>query len=557
MSLRYLLLVATTSALALASGLCWWRTHSASRWEHSVRVEFPIPLRRGADTRQVPEVFAADRLADIAARRIVGVAPWVAEEPGLDLRQELQLFRLRERLDLPVRRATALEPIADRVRAIVGYRPGPGERGATIVAVSGSRVEARVFAASVADAVLELWRERGREIAREELRGLEALVERGRREAEIARLRAADSHAALERFRSIEAELGRRAREVEFLRACLASSDGLLAGARIVPSSGSGTRLRDESVSLWALLLSAGLTVGLAMILVCEWAVQRRNGAAAYARRLGVPWLGDLARRSSSLEREEGSEADADDDLAERVLERLPTAQTESCVLSFVCASDGESASRALELVARGQAAAGKRVVVVDTCFERPRLHEVFGCRGEEGILDHGARVATATGATVAQLAAPAAVAASVGGLLQETEVDGLSLLAAGSGQGVRPILEIDWFGEVLDVLRGRFDLVLCDTPALCGAEDRQSADFGAPDAALFQAEVLNVAEASTGVVLVVDPLVSSPDRVRWVGAQLHGVDANVVGLVSERAGSPANSMAAHEVNREMETVDG
>ncbi|HEX8363131.1 MAG TPA: CpsD/CapB family tyrosine-protein kinase, partial [Longimicrobium sp.] len=116
-------------------------------------------------------------------------------------------------------------------------------------------------------------------------------------------------------------------------------------------------------------------------------------------------------------------------------------------------ALDGKTTTAANLAVA--YARQGLRVAVVDCNLRKPRLHRVFGVAGEPGL---------------AQLLPGHA---PLGEALRETGVEGLSLLAAGApSPSPSELLGGERMRETLELLSGRFDLVILDTPALLASAD-------------------------------------------------------------------------------------
>jgi capsular exopolysaccharide synthesis family protein len=125
-------------------------------------------------------------------------------------------------------------------------------------------------------------------------------------------------------------------------------------------------------------------------------------------------------------------------------------------VIQLTSASTGEGTTTVAANLAILAAQAGRRVVLLDLNFHRPRLHDLFGLSAKVGltsILEEG-------GATPDEV-------------LQPTMVEGLDILPCG------PVTRSPWellnsaqFCELIHFLRKHYDLVLLDTPALLAVTD-------------------------------------------------------------------------------------
>jgi capsular exopolysaccharide synthesis family protein len=114
---------------------------------------------------------------------------------------------------------------------------------------------------------------------------------------------------------------------------------------------------------------------------------------------------------------------------------------------------DGKSTLAANLAVAIGQS--GKRVLLIDADFRRPRLHKMFGLANGKGL------------ASVIAGTAPLPEA------IQKTVVQGLSLLPCGPlPPNPAELLTSPRFKELVTALREEFDFVIIDTPPLLAVTD-------------------------------------------------------------------------------------
>jgi capsular exopolysaccharide synthesis family protein len=113
--------------------------------------------------------------------------------------------------------------------------------------------------------------------------------------------------------------------------------------------------------------------------------------------------------------------------------------------------ADGKTTTAANLALALAQA--GKQVVVVDANLRHARLHIMLGLEAAPGLTD-----------LIVTDFEPDDVVAT----LQQAGESGLWLLAGGEVGGTPSVLlSSEPFGEIIQLLRARFDYVLCDSPAL------------------------------------------------------------------------------------------
>lgn len=148
--------------------------------------------------------------------------------------------------------------------------------------------------------------------------------------------------------------------------------------------------------------------------------------------------------------------------------------------------------------IAIAMAQAGRKVILVDCDMRRPRLHQVFGAKRDEGI-------------TTALLDLP-----NIGQALLATPVPNLHLIPAGPlPPNPAEILHSESFAKFLRGLRERYDCVVIDSP---------------PVVAVTDAAVLST--AVDGTVLVVRAFQTSKDMARRASRALADVGVRLVGTV-------------------------
>lgn len=168
-------------------------------------------------------------------------------------------------------------------------------------------------------------------------------------------------------------------------------------------------------------------------------------------------------------------------------------------------ASDGKSTVAAN--LATSIAQSGKKVVLVDADFRKPRQHRIFGVSAAAG------------------LASVIAGTAELKEVIQPTAVPGLSLLPCGPlPPNPAELLTSARFKEMLDVLRDDFDFVIVDTPPLLAVSDPSV-----------------VAPRVDGVLLAVRIAKNTRPHAERAKEILTSMDANVLGVVVNGVDREAN----------------
>ena len=141
----------------------------------------------------------------------------------------------------------------------------------------------------------------------------------------------------------------------------------------------------------------------------------------------------------------------------------------------------------------------GKRVLLVDADLRRPRVHKMMGVTNNQGLTDFFLRPSS-----------------ELGGIIRSWEYDNLYLLTSGK-QAPNPaeLLGSSRMTQVLNMLRGKYDFVIIDTPPIGAVTDPV------------------ILSAKTDAVL----LVVEPKKTRMAAAvqaveQLKRAGANLIGMV-------------------------
>jgi capsular exopolysaccharide synthesis family protein len=169
-------------------------------------------------------------------------------------------------------------------------------------------------------------------------------------------------------------------------------------------------------------------------------------------------------------------------------------------VITSPAMGEGKSTTAANLAVVAAQA--GSRVCVVDADMRRPTLHTMFGVANRGGFtraLSQGV---------------------PLGSVAVATDVANLSLVVAGSSDGMRPaqLLNAPRLQKVLHDPTTPFDLVIFDTPPIISVAD-----------------ALNLAAHCDGVVVVVSAGAAPPSVLQQAVRQIEQVKGRVLGVVLNR----------------------
>ncbi len=172
---------------------------------------------------------------------------------------------------------------------------------------------------------------------------------------------------------------------------------------------------------------------------------------------------------------------------------------TQLQTLLVTSCNQGEGKSTTLANLAVTMAQIDQRIIIVDADLRRPYLHTLFGVSNDVGL--------TTMMLDDAALAEPP---------LHDLSVPGLSFLATGT-LPPRPsdLLGSKRMGSVIDALKERADIILCDAPPILAATD-----------------AVVLATKVDGVLLVVSAGETKRDNLRNGVATLQKVNAPIVGAV-------------------------
>lgn len=172
-------------------------------------------------------------------------------------------------------------------------------------------------------------------------------------------------------------------------------------------------------------------------------------------------------------------------------------------VIQVTSPNPGDGKSTLAGNLAVSVANSGKRVLLLDADFRRPRCHKVFGVDNTVGVtamIDGDFELAD---------------------VIQQTEIENLSILPCGR----RPpnpseLLTSRKFSDLLEVLREQYDLIIVDTPPVLAVTDP-----------------LNVAPRVDGVIVVLRLTKSARASSQQTLEALEEVGAKVLGVVVNGVG--------------------
>jgi succinoglycan biosynthesis transport protein ExoP len=248
------------------------------------------------------------------------------------------------------------------------------------------------------------------------------------------------------------------------------------ASAVVAGQPAPATRVAPRPVRNTAVAIAFGIVLALSAGFLLDLLDTRLRSAAAVARALRLPILGRLpspdkrsrsSRAGGSGGRPPADGAETDAVRALRIELGLAAEQAGAKVLALTGVCGGEGASTTCESVARSFARAGQNVAVVDLGFRETPGEGLFAMQPRRRLADAAFGRLSLDDVTVP---------------IPETEtppmrgghtVGGLHLLSGDlSSPESRSALEQGLLSPVFDDLKGRFDIVLVDSPGLLSGPD-------------------------------------------------------------------------------------
>ena len=191
----------------------------------------------------------------------------------------------------------------------------------------------------------------------------------------------------------------------------------------------------------------------------------------------------------------------------------------------MICSTQPEEGKTLLAaMLALTAAMAGKQVLLVDAALRRPRVHQIFGGDNRVGFGDFLAGTKPLDEA----MATLEVASGDLDGAVQ------LNVMSSG-GRGSVDFNRVgrERFGEAVNQISARFDLVIIDCPPVLAVND-----------ALFLASVVE------GVVFIVDAGAVSQHQAKLAKTRLEKAGAKLLGFVMNRLDDEHLGMSYHPFHR-------
>jgi capsular exopolysaccharide synthesis family protein len=243
--------------------------------------------------------------------------------------------------------------------------------------------------------------------------------------------------------------------------------------ARIITPPSYGRQVEPRALPIFSVAIFLGTLGGFGLAYLADWSDKSFRTPEEIQRHLGVPVVGHISRIMA--DKEPMPDAVPGQPVLDPVLTayyhaRSPEAEAyrgvrtalyfsshgkEYKLLQITSPVMGDGKTTTVANLGISIARSGKRTLLIDADFRRPRLHELFGIEAPVGM------------ATVLAGETPLEDA------IQQCPVPGLSILPCGPiPPNPAELLTSPRFQEVLGLLCADFDLVMIDTPPLLAVSD-------------------------------------------------------------------------------------
>jgi capsular exopolysaccharide synthesis family protein len=289
--------------------------------------------------------------------------------------------------------------------------------------------------------------------------------------------------------------------------------------ATIITNPADGIQVAPSLTRTMALWLLLGVLAGVGLAVVVELTDKSFRTPAEIRRRLGLPVIGHIPPIRTSLANEKGATGNMDAIVVSHLRPKSTEAEAYRGVrtslyfstqgrghqvIQVTSPNPGDGKSTLAANLAVSIAQSGKRAVLIDCDFRKPRIHKIFHVEKPEVGL-----ASIITGEST--------VAASI----RPTDVENLSILPCGP-RPANPaeLLTSPEFQAIVDKLRAEYDFVIIDTPPVLAVSDP-----------------LVVAPRVDGVLLVFRMTKKARPTAERAREQLAAVGSNVLGVVVNGTG--------------------
>ncbi len=247
--------------------------------------------------------------------------------------------------------------------------------------------------------------------------------------------------------------------------------------ARPLATPGAGVKVAPVAYQNLGAGLLLGLLLGAGLAYLADVSDKSFRDPAEIRRRLGLPLVGHIPYLTADADTERQRQAggatldpllvtyfrpkslDAEAYRAVRTALFFAAGGVGHKVIQVTSPNKGDGKSLMIANLAVTVAQSGKRVLLVDADCRRPRQHRVFNLPSAAGL------ASVLGGRTDLEAAADAATV--------ETPVPGLAVMPCGPiPPNPSELLTAPRFKELLELVRGRYDYVLIDTPPLLAVTD-------------------------------------------------------------------------------------
>lgn len=328
-------------------------------------------------------------------------------------------------------------------------------------------------------------------------------------------------------IKNLEFEIDGSTKELQFNREKLAklestrNSGGYNAATISDPSDGAKVAPRLlQSIAMFTFL---GTLFGLGLALAFEMTDKSFRSPAEIRKRLGLPVVGHIPPIRIDLPTDNPALKGIEPDIEPVVVSHLRPKSIEAeayrgvrtqlyfstqgaghQVIQVTSPNPGDGKSTLAANLAVSIAQSGKRVVLIDCDFRKPRVHKIFHIEKPD-----------------VGLASVISGDTDLGAAIRTSVVENLSILPCGPRpQNPAELLTSPEFQEVLDKLRAQFDFVIIDTPPVLAVSDPAV-----------------VAPRVDGVLLVFRMTKKARPTAERAREQLAALGANVLGVIVNGTG--------------------